>query len=68
MSTSMRAVRWHGPPEGLRVDDLPRPEAGPDDVVVRVAACGICGSDVHFLEGMPVPGASPSPSDTSPPA
>jgi D-arabinose 1-dehydrogenase-like Zn-dependent alcohol dehydrogenase len=24
-----------------------------------VAACGICGSDVHFLEGMPVPGGLP---------
>ena len=29
----------------LEVTDLPRPEAGPGEVLVRVAACGICGSE-----------------------
>ena len=56
---TMRAVRWHGLPAGLRIEDVPVPEPGASDVVVRVAACGICGSDVHFLEGMPVPGGTP---------
>jgi len=27
------------------------PEIGPDDVLVRVRACGICGSDVHGMDG-----------------
>ncbi len=31
--------------------DMPVPEIGPDDVLVRVAACGICGSDVHGFDG-----------------
>src|SRR3954453_12101032 len=31
--------------------DVPRPELGPTDVLVRVAACGICGSDVHGYDG-----------------
>lgn len=31
--------------------DFPDPEPGPDDVVVRVRACGICGSDVHGYDG-----------------
>jgi L-iditol 2-dehydrogenase len=31
--------------------DVPRPELGPNDVLVRVAACGICGSDVHGYDG-----------------
>src|SRR5450432_2912159 len=31
----------------LSVEDLPVPACGPTDVLVRVAACGICGSDVH---------------------
>jgi L-iditol 2-dehydrogenase len=31
--------------------DLPTPEAGPDDLLVRVKACGICGSDVHGFDG-----------------
>src|SRR3989454_6984090 len=35
----------------LEVADLPRPEIGPGDVLIRVGACGICGSDVHGLDG-----------------
>ena len=35
----------------LEVSDLPRPEFGPNDVLVAVRACGICGSDVHGLDG-----------------
>ena len=35
----------------LAVVDLPIPEAGPGEVLVRVAACGICGSDVHGYDG-----------------
>ena len=35
----------------LEVTDLPVPRAEPDEVLVRVAACGICGSDVHGYDG-----------------
>ncbi len=35
----------------LEVTELPQPEIGPSDVLVRVRACGICGSDVHGLDG-----------------
>ena len=35
----------------LEVADLPQPEIGPRDVLIRVRACGICGSDVHGLDG-----------------
>jgi len=31
--------------------DLPVPELGDQDVLVRVRACGICGSDVHGMDG-----------------
>jgi L-iditol 2-dehydrogenase len=31
--------------------DMPVPEIGPEDVLIRVKACGICGSDVHGLDG-----------------
>lgn len=34
----------------LRVDDLPEPQAGPGQVLTRVLACGICGSDLHMLK------------------
>ena len=38
----MLQVRVHGPGDA-RVDDVAEPEPGRADVVVRVAACGICG-------------------------
>src|SRR5207253_8241651 len=35
----------------LEMTDLPVPRAEPGEVLVRVAACGICGSDVHGYDG-----------------
>jgi len=35
----------------LEVADLPRPAVAPGEVLVQVAACGICGSDVHGYDG-----------------
>ena len=32
-------------------EDVPVPEIGPEDVLIRVKACGICGSDVHGMDG-----------------
>jgi (R,R)-butanediol dehydrogenase/meso-butanediol dehydrogenase/diacetyl reductase len=37
--------------EDLRVEDVPEPSVGPLDVKVKVAACGICGSDLHLYRG-----------------
>jgi (R,R)-butanediol dehydrogenase/meso-butanediol dehydrogenase/diacetyl reductase len=37
--------------ELLQVRDLPDPEPDPDEVVLRVHRCGICGTDLHFTEG-----------------
>ena len=37
---------------GLRdvaVEDRPTPEPGPDELLLEVSHCGICGSDLHFL-------------------
>jgi L-iditol 2-dehydrogenase len=31
--------------------DVPEPEIGPKDVLIQVKACGICGSDVHGMDG-----------------
>jgi threonine dehydrogenase-like Zn-dependent dehydrogenase len=44
----MKAVRLHGR-EDLRLDEIEEPTPGAADVVVRVAACGICGSDLSYL-------------------
>lgn len=35
----------------LEVTDVATPAPGPEEVLVRVAACGICGSDVHGYDG-----------------
>ena len=35
----------------VTVTDVPEPVPGPRDVLVQVAACGICGTDLHILDG-----------------
>ena len=35
----------------LEYTDVPDPEIGPDEVLIRVKSCGICGSDVHGYDG-----------------
>lgn len=35
----------------LEMVDLPMPRPGPDEILVRIQACGICGSDVHGYDG-----------------
>lgn len=39
---------WRHPK--LQVRTVPDPKPGPDDVLLRVKACGVCGSDIHFYE------------------
>jgi L-iditol 2-dehydrogenase len=47
----MRIARLHGPAD-LRLHDEERPRPGPAEVLVRVGAVGVCGSDIHwFTEG-----------------
>lgn len=45
----MRAIRLHGP-DDLRLDEVPRPPTS-DSAIVDVEACGVCGSDLHFIDG-----------------
>lgn len=35
----------------LELQDLPKPDPGPGEVLIRVEACGVCGSDVHGYDG-----------------
>ena len=46
----MKALLLTAPSE-LELADVPVPECAADSVLVRVAACGICGSDVHGYDG-----------------
>lgn len=43
----MKVAVLHGP-DDLRLDARERPAAGPGDVVIKVRAAGICGTDLHF--------------------
>jgi len=42
----MKAAVYHGPRD-IRIEDVPRPTPGPNELLVAVRACGICGSDLH---------------------
>jgi len=35
----------------IRLSEVPKPSLGSDEVLVKVKACGICGTDVHFYKG-----------------
>ncbi|MFJ9870772.1 alcohol dehydrogenase catalytic domain-containing protein [Streptomyces sp. NPDC101165] len=50
----MKSIRT-GAVGKVAVVDVPRPVPGPKDVLVKIRACGICGTDVTFLHmgGMP---------------
>lgn len=56
----MLAVRFVGVGRPLEVTDLPVPEPGPGEVRVRVAACGVCASDLHIFDGS-LPSRTPPP-------
>ncbi|MFY9587331.1 MAG: alcohol dehydrogenase catalytic domain-containing protein, partial [Actinomycetota bacterium] len=47
----MRAVRFLGIGKPLEVVEVPDPSPGRGEVVVKVAACGICASDLHMMDG-----------------
>ena len=49
----MKAIRCHGfgPVEGISLDDIPVPVAGPNQVVVTVKAAGVNFPDALMVEG-----------------
>jgi propanol-preferring alcohol dehydrogenase len=55
----MRAVRFHGVGRPVAVEDVDRPRPGPHDVLIDVAAAGVCGTELHFLDGLLTPARTP---------
>jgi len=50
----MKAAVLHGEGGGLKFEDIPTPRIGPNQVLVKVAACGVCHTDLHYIEhGVP---------------
>ena len=47
----MRAMVLDEPGRPLRAAELPEPVAGPGELLVRVAACAVCRTDLHVVDG-----------------
>ena len=59
----MKAALWHGR-DDIRVEEVPEPgPPGPDEVILRIAACGICGTDLEEYRAGPlfIPVNQPNP-------
>ena len=46
----MKAIRIHGS-KHVRYEDAPMPQVGPDDVLIKVKAAGLCGTDLELYDG-----------------
>ncbi|HJQ66622.1 MAG TPA: zinc-binding dehydrogenase [Gemmatimonadales bacterium] len=46
----MKAAVFHGNGTDLKIEDWPLPEPRAGEVVIRVAACGLCHTDLHYLD------------------
>ena len=48
---TMRAILFEGPRQPLRQAELPIPQPGPGQVLLKVHACGVCHTDLHIIDG-----------------
>lgn len=55
----MLSARFLEPRQDVELQEVPVPEPGPLEVLVKVSACGICLSDVHLIDGSIPPVAKP---------
>ena len=47
---TMKAVVFRGK-DDIRLEEVPRPVAGPGEAVIRITTTTICGTDVHIVRG-----------------
>ncbi len=50
MADTMRALVKAKPEKGIWMDEVPVPEPGPNDVLIKVRKSAICGTDIHIYE------------------
>ncbi|KAE8143441.1 alcohol dehydrogenase [Aspergillus pseudotamarii] len=50
LPTTMKALRYVKP-ESYCIADVPLPDVRENDVLIKVKACGVCGTDLHIHEG-----------------
>jgi propanol-preferring alcohol dehydrogenase len=48
---TMRAMLFEGIGEPLKLVELPIPQPGPGQVLIKIHACGICHTDLHIIDG-----------------
>lgn len=46
----MKAAVFYGPDRPLSVEEVPTPSPGPGQVLIRVAGCGVCHTDLHYID------------------
>lgn len=51
LPATMRAMVFHGVGQPLQMRQVPVSEPAPDQVLIRVKACGICRTDLHIVDG-----------------
>ncbi|WP_156745561.1 alcohol dehydrogenase catalytic domain-containing protein, partial [Mycobacterium sp. E1319] len=51
MASTMRAERFYADTKTVVLEDVPIPQPGPGEVLVKVAFCGICHSDLSLING-----------------
>jgi 6-hydroxycyclohex-1-ene-1-carbonyl-CoA dehydrogenase len=50
----MKASLYYKGEKALRIEEVPTPEPGPGETLIKVAACGVCHTDLHYLDhGVP---------------
>ncbi|MFC3572090.1 NAD(P)-dependent alcohol dehydrogenase [Streptomyces yaanensis] len=51
VSSTMRAARMYGYNQPLVLEEVPTPDIGPDEVLIKVGAAGMCRTDVQLVDG-----------------
>lgn len=50
----MKAAVFYGPNQPLKIEEVPTPEPGPGQLLIKTAACGVCHTDLHYIDhGVP---------------
>jgi 6-hydroxycyclohex-1-ene-1-carbonyl-CoA dehydrogenase len=50
----MKAAVFHGPNQPLKIEEVETPKIQPNEILVKIAACGVCNTDMHYIDhGVP---------------
>ncbi len=50
----MKAAIFYGPNQPLKIEDVERPKINSHEILVKIAACGVCNTDLHYIDhGVP---------------